>query len=363
MQLYEAFTLSTTLSCCCYASYTDIKFRKVRNTCSFGLIGFGLFNQVLLILLGESTIRYAVFLVLGGFLVSYLIYLVGIWAPGDSKIFLGAAFALPKTAFEHFMGVGEFPILGLLINIFLLYFLFAMFSLLYKVLKGVLKIKFQVKQVLGDIATLIYNLFCFMGLGYLLFFPLRRFNIQVNPLVILIFFLGFFALFGKFMRRFRLGGYQVLILSPFLFVTVFLISPPLTKVINITIVSIAMYLLVNVLALDLGRASFIEEKEISDLKPGVVLAEKIVEVAEKKYEKREGTFSSHFAKGILVGPAPEGLSRQKIEELNHLCDQGYFKAFGNKIKIQHSMSFAPFIALGILLTFLCKGAIYRFLLF
>ena len=116
------------------------------------------------------------------------------------------------------------------------------------------------------------------------------------------------------------------------------------------------------LALDLGRSSFIEETDISDLKPGVVLAEKIVEVEDKKYEKREGTFSSHFASGILVGPVPEGLSRQKIEELKQLRADGYFKTFGNKIKIQHSMSFAPFITLGILLTIISKGAIYRFLL-
>jgi len=290
-----------------------------------------------------------------------MIYLIGIWAPGDSKLFLGCALVLPKTTFEHFVGVGEFPILGLLINIFLPYFLFTIFSLLYKVLKGELKIDFQGKRMVSDIATLIYNLFCFMGLGYLLLYPVRRFNIQINYLMIILLFIGFFALFRKFVRKYHLEEYQMLVLSPFIFVTIFLVSPPLTKVINMSIIAIVIYFLVNMLALDLGQASFVEEKDISNLKQGVVLAEKIVEVEENKYEKRDGTFSSHFANDILVGPAPEGLSHKKIEELKQLRDKGYFKAFGNKVKIQQTMSFAPFISLGILLTVISKGAIYRFL--
>ena len=363
MHLYETFTILITLSCCFYASYTDIKYRKVRNFCSFGLISLGLFNQILLILLGENTIIDSFFLVFGGFLISYLIYLVGVWAPGDSKLFLGAALVLPKTAFEHFMGIGEFPVLGLLINIFLPYFLFAIFSLLYKVLKGELKIEFQVKEVLGDIATLVYNLFCFMGLGHLLLYPVRRFNIQGSSLLTILMFIVFFALFRKFMTRYRLKEYQVFVLAPFLFVTIFLISPPLMTLINIMIVAVTMYFLVNLFAFNLGRASFIEEKDICELKPGVILAEKIVEVEDKKYEKKKGAFSSHFTRGILAGPTPEGLSRQKIKELNQLCEEGYFKAFENKIKIQQSMSFAPFITLGILLTVTSKGAIYRFFFF
>ena len=362
MPLYEAFTILITLLCCFYASYTDIKFRKVRNFCSFSLIGLGLLNQILLILLGRSTIIDATFLVGGSFLVSYVIYFVGIWAPGDSKLFLGATLTLPKTAFEHFVGIGEFPVLGLLINIFLPYFLFAIFSLLYKVLKGELKVNLQLKQVLSGVAIMTYNLFCFMGLGYLLLYPIRHFNIQVNHLLVILLFMAFFMLLNKFMRRYNLEKYQLLVMLPFLFVTVFLISPPLGTLINITVVSVTMYFLVNIFALDLGQTSFIEEKNISELKPGVVLAEKIVEVEEKRYEKREGTFSSHFSSDILVGPVPEGLSNQKIEELIQLCDEGYFKSFGNKVKIQHSMSFAPFITLGILLTLMSKGAIYRFLL-
>jgi len=366
ISLYEAFTILIALSCCFYASYTDIKFRKVPNLCSFSLIGLGLFNQILLILLGESRIIDAIFFVLGGFLISYLIYMLGIWAPGDCKLFLGSALVLPQTAFEHFVGLGDFPILGLLINIFLPYFLFTVFTLLVQVIKGKLTMDFQIKQALGDIATLVYSLFSFMGLSYLLLYPIRWFNIQVNykqELLLILIFMGFFALFRKFMTRYHLGAYQMLILAPFLFVTVFLVSPPLTTLINITIASTVMYFLVKMLARDLGQAAFIEEKDISKLKPGVVLAEKIVAVEDKRYEKREGTFSSHFEKGILVGPAPEGLSRQKIEELKQLCDAGYFKAFGDQIKIQQSMSFAPFIALGILLTILSRGAVYRFLLF
>ncbi|MDE0019632.1 MAG: prepilin peptidase [Candidatus Poribacteria bacterium] len=363
ISLYETFTILITLSCCFYASYTDIKFRKVYNACSFGLIGLGLFNQAFLILLGECVILDAVFFVLGGFLMSYLIYLVGIWAPGDSKLFLGAALVLPNSVFENFTGLGNFPMLGVLINIFLPYFLFTMFLILYKLLKGELKIDFKIKQVSSDIAKLIYNIFSFMGLGYLLFYPIQHFNLQVNNFLIILLFLGFLVLFGKLIKKYHLEDYQMLILSPLLFVTVFLISPPLTRVINIIIVSIVMYFLFKIFVHDLGQSSFIEEVEISELKPGVVLAEKIVEVEHKKYEKREGIFSSHFAKGILVGPTPEGLSIQKIEELKQLCQNGYFKTFGNKIKIQHSIGFAPFITLGILLTMISKGAIHRFFLF
>ncbi len=361
MHSHEAFTILITLSCCFYASYTDIKFRKVRNFCSFGLIGLGLFNQLLLILLGGSTITEATFLVLGGFLVSYLIYLIGIWAPGDAKLFLGVVLALPKTTFEHFVGIGAFPILGLLINIFLLYFLFAIVSILYKGLKGDLKINLQPKQVLNDIAMMIYNLFCFIGLLSLILYPIRRLNIEVNRFLIVFGFMGFFFLLRRFIAKPWLESYHALLLAPFLFVTIFFVSPSLTTLIHIAILSTVAYFLFRMLVEDFGQASFIEERDISELKPGVVLAERIIEVEEQKYEKITGIFSSHFTKGVLVGPTPEGLSSQQIEELIRLSNQGYFKTFENKIKIQHSVVFAPFIALGTLMTVIFRGAIYRFL--
>lgn len=361
MPLYEAFTILITLSCCFYAGYTDIKFRKVRNFCSLGLIGLGLCNQGLLILIGESSITEAIFLVLGGFLVSYLIYLVGIWAPGDSKLFFGVALVLPRTAFKHFVGIGAFPILGLLINIFLLYFLFAIVSILYKGLKGDLKVNLQPEQVLNDIVMMIYNLFCFIGLLSLILYPIKRLNIEINRFLIVFGFMGFFFLLRRFIAKLRLESYYALLLAPFLFVTIFFVSPSLTALIHIAILSTVAYFLFRMLVEDFGQTSFIEERDISELKPGVILAERIIEVEEKKYEKSAGIFSSHFTKGVLVGPTPEGLSSQQIEELIRLSNHGYFKTFENKIKIQHSVVFAPFIALGTLMTVIFSGAIYRFL--
>jgi prepilin signal peptidase PulO-like enzyme (type II secretory pathway) len=52
---------------------------------------------------------------------------------------------------------------------------------------------------------------------------------------------------------------------------------------------------------------------------------------------------------------PEGLSEEKVVELRELAAAGHFAAFGDKVKVQQAMPFAPIMTGGVLLTVICRG--------
>ena len=94
----------------------------------------------------------------------------------------------------------------------------------------------------------------------------------------------------------------------------------------------------------------------------MIPAEQIVRVAQPdgsvRYEKRQVDFSSGRDDTVVVSPDPTGLDAEEITHLQHLAAAGALAEFGNQIKVQPSIRFAPVIAVGALLTVLCQGPFY-----
>ena len=76
---------------CCYATYTDLRERKIKNLCSYGLIYAGILSQVVAVLSGSSGLLNSIFTVVGGFLIVIALYWFGIFAAGDAKLVWGAS--------------------------------------------------------------------------------------------------------------------------------------------------------------------------------------------------------------------------------------------------------------------------------
>jgi Flp pilus assembly protein protease CpaA len=130
MSLFEILGIVIVLMTCLYVSYTDTKFRKIGNLYTYGLVAFGLICQGVFVYLGITTIPQVIWLLLGGLTIAFLMYYLGIWPPGDSKLFWGVSVALPPTLYSP--GLWRYPPFILAVNTFVPYFLVMMIVILLK---------------------------------------------------------------------------------------------------------------------------------------------------------------------------------------------------------------------------------------
>jgi hypothetical protein len=155
-------------------------------------------------------------LVLGGLAVAFLMYYLGIWSPGDAKLFWGVSVALPPTLYRSF-GYWRYPPFVVAVNTFVPYFMAMMVIILLKttwgqkrgVLKRVLAPKFLLRFGL--------SLLSFTGVSALLNL-LLPFNLDYFAAIIL--FVVLYSLLDRFVAQEK----QIYLLLPFLPVSVYLIS-------------------------------------------------------------------------------------------------------------------------------------------
>ena len=101
---YDTFFIALTLAFCLHATYTDLKYRKIRNLCSFGLIYAGFMAQILFLIQGKITLFTMGSICFGGSLIALFLYWLNILAPGDAKLLLGIFLALPPSLFQDAAG-------------------------------------------------------------------------------------------------------------------------------------------------------------------------------------------------------------------------------------------------------------------
>ena len=120
VQLLEGGLLWAVLGVGCYACYTDVRWRRLSNTATWGLLGMGLAGHSAFWLLGMSGLVQMVGVWAVSFGVGYLLYRYGLWAAGDAKLFAAVAVALPPTLFRPApLFSTAAPLWALLVNILL----------------------------------------------------------------------------------------------------------------------------------------------------------------------------------------------------------------------------------------------------
>lgn len=358
----ENIAIIATIACCLYASYTDIKERKILNVCTFGLLLFGMVSQILFIMEEKTTISQVATTALSSLMIAFITYYSGIWSPGDSKLFWGVSVALPPSIFKYAAMGSLLPPVIIIINIFTLYFFYIVFYLLFFTSWEHKKKAFRqsINFKIGNFLSFLFNLPCFLGLGYVVTYIIGRLGLKTDAFMQILIFISLFSIFNKLISKYNLKKYRMLILSPFLIITVFVVSPPLMSILRMFIVFIVLYLFFRNFILNLGDISFVKELSILELQEGMVPAERIIK-SEGGYERKSAMFAGLDDESITVDVAPKGLSAQKVEELRRLAEEGSFLSFDNKLKIQQSMIFAPVISLGVILTIICRGPFYRLL--
>ncbi len=129
----ECVMLSAMLGVSLYVSYTDLTVRRVSNRCTYSLLAVGVTGQLLMIFIGVTTLNQVLMILLIGLVVGYGLHLLGLWAPGDGKLFWAVVMALPPTLCPNFdpFSLQATPI-ALLINALFCYFVFLLFMLFWR---------------------------------------------------------------------------------------------------------------------------------------------------------------------------------------------------------------------------------------
>ena len=348
----EFLALVAVLICCLYASYTDIRFRRIGNRCTFSLVFIGLLCQILFLFLEVTTPLRIGVLFFSGLVIGLLMYLWGLWSPGDAKLYWGVSLAVPPTLYiASVQSPLTFSPIALLINSFVPYF-FILLGIALVRTSGAQKLQ-AVKDALSIkfLLETIFSILCFVGLmlavAFLLPFRLPYFY----RLVVMI------SLFWV-TRKIVAPGYQKVVLAPFLLLGVYFgIGDPLGFV-KMLLLVLFVYILPRVTALGLGARAFSEEVGIEELRKGMIPGEIVLQANNERGEVRYWKVASGKQgqeKGIPLYESG-GLKEEKVRELKQLAQEGRFESFGSRLLIQQSMPFAPVILMGVVLTVLFGGS-------
>ena len=371
MSYYEYFLIFLALAFCAYASYTDLRTQKIRNFCSLGLLYTGTLSQLMAWYLGTTTPLYILSLFFGSGLIAFAFHWFGIFSPGDSKLFWGLCLMFPLSLFRHLSGSLSFPPLILALNIIIPYAAGVFGYLLFKftsmenkaaLFRGLLRSNFQGTAVLEKL----FNLLPFIGIATALTSVLELLGWQPDRLLYLLLVLTIFVLIQKLVSPVpKTPVYYVIVGFGCVWFSV-QSAPSVPRLLASFAFFLGLYLVVFVIArqfiLSLASLTLDRAVDVSGLRIGMIPAEQIVRVAQLdgrvRYEKRQVNFSSGRGDAVVVSPDPTGLDAEEIAQLQHLAAAGALAEFGNQIKIQPSIRFAPVIAVGALLTVLCQGPFY-----
>ncbi|RKU12418.1 hypothetical protein C6503_17525 [Candidatus Poribacteria bacterium] len=371
MSHYEYFLIFLALGFCGYASYTDLKTQRIRNFCSLGLLYVGTLSQLMAWYLGATTPFYLLGLFFGSGLIAFALYWFGIFSPGDAKLFWGLCLIFPVSLFRSLSGTLGFAPLVLALNIIVPYSAAVLGYLLFKfvsmpnkleLLRHFVRSNFQKAKVIESL----FSLILFIGVGAALISLLRHIGWESDTFLDLVFVLVAFTMVQKLLSLLPKTPAYYAIIGLACFCLGIQAAPSLSAFLASFAFFLALYFLVFFVAkqLILSVASVMLDStvEVSRLQPGMVPAEQIVRVEQPDgstyYEKRRGEFSRGRGENIVIAPDPAGLTAEEVDRLQNLAVAGAFAEFGNQIKIQPAIRFAPIITVGVLLTILCQGPFY-----
>ena len=370
MSYYEYYLIFLSLIFCGYACYTDIKTQKIRNICSFGLLYAGSLSQLTAWFLGTTTPVYILGLFLGSGLAAFAFYWFGIFSPGDSKLFWGLCMIFPSPLFGLLSGIVRVSPLILALNIIIPYTIGVLCYLLIKFFLTCDKLKFLRKNFIVNLQKerllkQIFNLLILVGIGSTMAYMSKLFEWEINRPLQKGFVLTIFILVRTVLSSIpKTPTYYTIIGFACIWISL-KTSATIVGFIYSFSFFLGLYFIIFVITkqLILGLAMTLERNiNIKNLKVGMIPAERIVKTTNQDgvtcYEKQQVTFSGGITDNIIISPSATGLSKEEITELKKLADQGTFIKYGNEIKIQPNICFAPVISIGVLLTILCQGPFY-----
>ena len=374
MLTYQNLFIGLLLLFCFYATYTDLRERKIKNVCSYGLLYAGCLSQVISVLSGGCPLLGSLTTFLGGFLIVLALYWFGIFSAGDAKLVWGASLLMPAGLFTEANAFAQYTPTALIINIFVPYSLILAAYLFIKTntqqkWQAFLHI-FEQEDFRPQVFDMIFRLIFLLGLRGVVTLSLGWLGIELGLWHQLLLVLSLYFTLSYFVKKFGLEKVRNYVVCVVL-IELMVITTPWTlrawseayvPLLKIYLVYIAIFFFSRHFIQNLDSMVLDREIPISELKAGMVPAEQIVKVegddGEVAYSKQAFALPNVLNSNIVLGTLPGGVTKEKAEELKQLAAAGQFADFDNNIRIQRSLRFAPVICLGVILTLLCRGPFF-----
>ena len=374
MLTYQNLFIGLLLLFCFYATYTDLRERKIKNLCSYGLLYAGCLSQVISVLSGSRPLSGSLTTFLGGFLIVLALYWFGIFSAGDAKLVWGASLLMPAGVFAEAEAFAQYTPTSLVINMFVPYCLILVAYLLIKTRTHqkwqAFTDIFRGEDFRKQVFAMVFRLIFLLGLRQFVTLSLGWLGIELGGWHQLLLVLSLYFTLSYFVKKFgleKVRNYVVCIVLIELMVlttpwTLSAWSAAYVPLLKIYLVYIAIFFFARHFIQNLDSMVLDREIPISELKAGMVPAEQLVKVegadGDVAYSKQAFALPNVLNSNIVLGTLPGGVSAAKAAELKQLAEAGKFADFDNKIRIQRSLRFAPVICLGVILTLLCRGPVF-----
>jgi len=359
----------TTL-CCLYAAVTDVRSRRIKNTVSWGLLYFGVVVQTAFWMQGVVPISYVLVAVMGGGAFAYLAHLTHMAAAGDGKLFWAASVALPPVLFESSQGYLFSPlVLG--INTFTSYVLLLLVTALWKTSARAKLTALGSALAPKAVASTVFGLLGFVGVGMLASAGVEAaasaVSFSVGPVMRFLVALTVYLSISAWAERRNLAP-----LVPILGASVFgsamiytgftLPGALMASLPSFAIIYVGVYAILRPLVLFLAEPLTTRTVAVADLAEGDIPAETIVrETGVDGTWYFKGPSGTSWSEETVVAAAGRPLTDEETDQLRELDRDGDFDSFAGQLLTQRTIPFAPFIALGVVLTVLARGTFYELL--
>jgi archaeal preflagellin peptidase FlaK len=334
-------------------SHEDMKKGIIRNK----LVLFAIIYSFFVLIIIRPDIEYISSFFMNSFfatIAAILFWLVNLWSAGDAKLFIAYVFLIPLNSYVY--GYDNlFPAMAVLVNTFLplfvFYFLKTFSKITWQQLIKTLKFSFDKKKL--------SNLFIsFFAISWPLYFLSSMNNIFSNLfLAVIVIFLILSLL------EFLLPGKQIkwfIVISLIrLLIDRSILKQEFWVMFSIFFIS---YLILRYFVLFLSFSAFTKDINIEELKPGMMLAQKVVKKG--KGFVLQDAFITNLFEGLKKQKnsilAPKVLNKGDITFIKKSHSDNKIKK--HQIKVQEFVSFALFLFMGVILTLFFRGNIVVFIL-
>lgn len=342
----------------------DIRFSKIRNLwISIGL-GISIILNLYLVLIKSVGLTYisilygnTVFaLLLGGFL-----WYFGFWTAGDAKLLTAFISLIPLTQYQRISV--PLPVVDVLINsmipLFICLLMYVLFKTNAKQKTIILRTALRPDKILRWIIVV-------FSLSWVSSIAFKAIGLSNNIIYSIIAIIAFHQLLkylvdslnrNQKIQKIKLTTIKVMLLI-ILLRAIFQLSEFFSlEFWKHFLLLTLLYGIVRMVIYELGEA-FVTEVLINDLKPGMMPAELIVNqdgYKRIKIPKYGDSQREIKIKNLVYDPSTAGLTSKDIRAIKRLQFRG--KIHFNRLRMQQTIPFAPFLFIGSLITFLSGSTV------
>jgi len=327
--------------------YDDLKKGIIKNKYILFLIIYGILFQLVLGTDMSIFLKFALF----SFFISFLFWYIGLWPAGDGKLFFAFSLLFPASFY-----LKQSLLMDYLVNIFVPIFLFISFYLLIKSKKKI--IKDSLKYAFRPYNFLLISII-FIGFASLLARLFTLFGIEANFLV----YIFFMFVAYEILRRFFTAKIEMF----FVLLAIIRIAIDYNSIYTISFIykfslTILTFIFFRFFILKLAFNAYTKKIKLKNLKPGMILAEGIV-------EKKDKIQKISFFQSSLIQTLQQRkekyihnigyLTKSDIEKIKELKKKNKIKF--NEILIYQKQPFAIFLLLGYIITLIFQGSFVNWL--